>query len=332
MGDDSNMKKKNELSCDDDKDSMIYRLISEKKELEEKNKRFASILEVVTKKMSTLNSNPTQALNDKVIDDLVNRISLKLSTQKSNTSNVLNDELIEDLVNQISLLKKRVSSIEHILEKANIESNFEQINKTLSKLSLGFETIENSLSRLDKVSVIENKLNDIEDLIRIHKRTGDNPFGMLGRIGKDSNSINIEAPISAMRNNVISQSAVSSTGLNLINKTVDNPSLNNSNLSGTNLDNSNLNNTNPNIITSNDTNSNKSNIDNNNTLDNSNVDLEKFKELDSMVDLLSQQIDLNLGHKDVVPSDRQGITNFSSKTISDLSNHMKFLAKKLYKS
>ncbi|NOQ55293.1 MAG: hypothetical protein GQ477_00645 [Nanohaloarchaea archaeon] len=149
------------LVDDGDKDDMISKLIAEKKTIKEKNVRLASLLTLVTKKVSEMNNNQ---------------------------SNSLDDSKLIDMVNKMASLKKQSSSIEHMLEKSKIDSKVDELMKTLSDIDSRVETIETRLSAVHKINDIENKLNDVESLIKLHKRGGENPFGMLGNVGGDEKS------------------------------------------------------------------------------------------------------------------------------------------------
>ena len=149
-------KTKPKIIDDEDKDNMISKLISEKKAIKEKNVRLASLLNVVTKKISdTDNSSPQQ----------------------------IDDSKLVDILDKMALLKKQMSSIEHMLEKSKIDSKVDELNKTLSAIDSRVEDIDIKLAAVHKIPDIENKLNEIESLIRLHKRTNETPFGMLGSVG-----------------------------------------------------------------------------------------------------------------------------------------------------
>ncbi|MCK5063044.1 MAG: hypothetical protein KAR23_03885, partial [Candidatus Aenigmarchaeota archaeon] len=149
-------KTKPKIIDDEDKDNMISKLISEKKAIKEKNVRLASLLNIVTKKISdTDNSSPQQ----------------------------IDDSKLVDILDKMALLKKQMSSIEHMLEKSKIDSKVDELNKTLSAIDSRVEDIDIKLAAVHKIPDIENKLNEIESLIRLHKRTNETPFGMLGSVG-----------------------------------------------------------------------------------------------------------------------------------------------------
>ncbi|MCK5043093.1 MAG: hypothetical protein KAR51_03620, partial [Candidatus Aenigmarchaeota archaeon] len=140
---------------DEDKDNMISKLISEKKMIKERNIRLASLLNLVTKKISDTN----------------------------NAQSNINVSGLSGLGDSITLLKKQMSGIERMFEKSTTDTKVDDLNKVISDLNTRIESIEGSLSPVHRLEGIENKLNDVESLIRLHKRTGDNPFGMLGNVG-----------------------------------------------------------------------------------------------------------------------------------------------------
>ena len=144
------------VADDGDKDDMISKLISEKKLIKEKNVRLASLLNLVTKKISETNNNgPPQFDNSKLIE----------------------------VLDKMSSLKKQMSSIEHMLEKSKVDSKVDELNKIISAMDSRVEDMESKLVAVHKLEGIENKLADVESLIQLHKKTGDNPFGMLGNVG-----------------------------------------------------------------------------------------------------------------------------------------------------
>ncbi|MBW6461755.1 MAG: hypothetical protein K0B07_01795 [DPANN group archaeon] len=155
------------VADDGDKDDMISKLISEKKIIKEKNVRLASLLNLVTKKISETNNDGCPQFD--------------------------NSKLIE-VLDKVSLLKKQVSSIEHMLEKSKIDSKVDELNKTISAMNSRVEDMESKLSAVHKLEGIENKLADVESLIKLHKMTGDNPFGMLGNVGgiKKPNGVKVD--------------------------------------------------------------------------------------------------------------------------------------------
>ncbi|MCK4808569.1 MAG: hypothetical protein KAS90_03030, partial [Candidatus Aenigmarchaeota archaeon] len=140
---------------DEDKDNMISKLISEKKMIKERNIRLASLLNIVTKKISDTN----------------------------NASSNINISGLSGIEDNITLLKKQMSSIERTFEKSTVDTKVDGLNKVISDLNTRMESIEGSLAPVHRLEGIENKLNDVESLIRLHKRSGDNPFGMLGNVG-----------------------------------------------------------------------------------------------------------------------------------------------------
>ncbi|NOQ38331.1 hypothetical protein GQ472_05585 [archaeon] len=143
------------VNDDEDKDNMISKLISEKKMIKERNVRLASLLNIVTKKISDTN----------------------------NASSNINISGLSGIEDNITLLKKQISGIERMFEKSTVDSKVDDLNKAMSDLNSRVESIEGSLSPVHRLEGIENKLSDVESLIRLHKRTGDNPFGMLGNVG-----------------------------------------------------------------------------------------------------------------------------------------------------
>ncbi|MCK4967616.1 MAG: hypothetical protein KAS12_01060, partial [Candidatus Aenigmarchaeota archaeon] len=84
---------------------------------------------------------------------------------------------------QIIILKKHINALKSTIEKTN-NDEIKQLNETLTEFKLRFDAIESKLSGIDKIEKIENKLTDIENSIILRKRSTDNPFGMLGTIGK----------------------------------------------------------------------------------------------------------------------------------------------------
>jgi len=143
------------VNDDEDKDNMISKLISEKKMIKERNVRLASLLNIVTKKISDTN----------------------------NASSNINISGLSGIEDNITLLKKQISGIERMFEKSTVDSKVDDLNKVMSDLNSRVESIEGSLAPIHRMEGIENKLSDVESLIRLHKRTGDNPFGMLGNVG-----------------------------------------------------------------------------------------------------------------------------------------------------
>ncbi len=143
------------VNNDEDKDNMISKLISEKKMIKERNVRLASLLNIITKKISDTN----------------------------NASSNINSSGLSGIEDNITLLKKQMSGIERMFEKSTVDSKVDDLNKAMSDLNSRVESIEGSLSPVHRLEGIENKLGDVESLIRLHKRTGDNPFGMLGNVG-----------------------------------------------------------------------------------------------------------------------------------------------------
>lgn len=148
----------------EDKDKIIQKLTEEKKALEEKNKRLASILDITAKKVSQLSS-PASA------------------TESQDAKSAQGGEDIP-----VSLIKKEIGSLERRIEKARDEQNSDQVNKLLSGLNARFEALENKIEGFNKLGDIEKKLEDIKSIISLHKAANDNLFGMLGKIGGSSDS------------------------------------------------------------------------------------------------------------------------------------------------
>ena len=144
---------------DSEKDDMISKLIYEKKVIKQKNTRLTSLLNLVAKKISNTNDNVEPMDGSK----------------------------FSEIVDKMTLLKKQVSLIGHMLEKSKIDSKMDELNKTVLDISSRVEDIETRLSPVHKLGDIENKLNDLESLVRLHKKTNDNPFGMIGTIGNEDN-------------------------------------------------------------------------------------------------------------------------------------------------
>ena len=143
---------------DSEKDDMISKLIYEKKDIKQKNMRLTALLNLVAKDISN------------TTDDVSHMDGSKSS----------------EIVDKMILLKKQVSLIEHMLEKSKIDSKMDELNKTVSDISSRVDDIESRLSAVHKIGDIESKLNDIESLMRLHKKSKDNPFGMIGVIGGNS--------------------------------------------------------------------------------------------------------------------------------------------------
>ena len=168
-----------------DKEDLIYKLIGEKKALEAKNKRLASILELVTKKIAHTDNNDS--------NNNSNNGDLKNDDNTANDANITNNPAgkpenlntnTNDTYNQIIILKKHINALKSTLEKTN-NDEIKQLNTTISDFKSRFDDVENKLSELEKIKKIETKLVDIENSIILRKRSNDNPFGMLGTIGNE---------------------------------------------------------------------------------------------------------------------------------------------------
>ena len=161
-----------------DKEDLIYKLIGEKKELNAKNKRLASILELVTKKIAHTDNNLTNnSSNDTPKNDKNTTTNPAGKPENLNTNT-------GDTYDQIIILKKHINALKSILEKTN-NDEIKQLNTTISDFKSRFDDVENKLSELEKIKKIETKLVDIENSIILRKRSNDNPFGMLGTIGNE---------------------------------------------------------------------------------------------------------------------------------------------------
>ncbi len=142
----------------EDKDKAIQKLMDEKKALEEKNKRLASILEITAKNVSKLKAQEAA------------------DTQKE-------EGVIGEIASQVISIKKEICSLERKIEKSKASQSSEQLNSVLAEFKSGLSKVEERLNALDKITVLEKKLGEIEDSITLRKRSKGNLFGGLGTIG-----------------------------------------------------------------------------------------------------------------------------------------------------
>lgn len=136
----------------EDKEKAIQKLTEEKKALEDKNKRLASILEITAKNVSKLNA-----------------------AESSGSSG--------DVSSEVASIKKEIGSLERKIEKSKASQSSEQLNAVLAELKTGFGKIEERMNALDKLTTLEKRLGDVQDSITLRKKSGSNLFGGLGTIG-----------------------------------------------------------------------------------------------------------------------------------------------------
>ncbi len=141
-----------------DKEKEIQQLINEKKALEEKNKRLASILEITAKNASKLKT---------------------LEGMKAEKETPLSG----DIVSSVASIKKEIGTLERKIEKSKAVQSSEQLNTVLAEIKSRFEKVDERLNVLDKIITLEKKLSEIEDSITLHKKSSSNLFGGLGTIG-----------------------------------------------------------------------------------------------------------------------------------------------------
>ncbi|MBU4246606.1 MAG: hypothetical protein KKE71_06175, partial [Nanoarchaeota archaeon] len=141
-----------------DKEKEIQQLITEKKALEEKNKRLASILEITAKNVS------------------------KLKAQEG-AENKTGANLTNDVISQVASIKKEIGTLERKIEKSKAAQSSEQLNAVIEEIKTRFEKVDERLNILDKVITLEKKLGEIEDSITLRKKSSSNLFGGLGTIG-----------------------------------------------------------------------------------------------------------------------------------------------------
>jgi|GEM_PF-1922989 len=144
-----------------DKEKEIQQLINEKKALEDKNKRLASILEITAKNVSKLKT-PDGA-----------------DTKKETPLN-------EEIISNVASIKKEIGTLERKIEKSKTSQSSEQLNTVLAEIKTRFEKVDERLNVLDKIITLEKKLGEIEDSITLRKKSSNNLFGGLGSIGSDS--------------------------------------------------------------------------------------------------------------------------------------------------
>lgn len=141
-----------------DKEKEIQQLINEKKALEEKNKRLASILEITAKNVSKLKAQ--EGAPDKT---------------ETNTTN--------EVISQVASIKKEIGTLERKIEKSKAAQSSEQLTAVIEEIKTRFEKVDERLNVLDKIITLEKKLGEIEDSITLRKKSSSNLFGGLGTIG-----------------------------------------------------------------------------------------------------------------------------------------------------
>ncbi|VVB59598.1 Cell division protein SepF [uncultured archaeon] len=146
----------------EDKDKAIQKLTDEKKALEGKNKRLASILEITAKNVSKLKAQEAA------------------DAQKG-------EEAGGEIASQVISIKKEIGSLERKIEKSKSLQSSEQLNAVLAEFKTGLSKVDERLNALDKITVVEKRLGDIEDSITLRKRSKGNLFGGLGTIGGGGN-------------------------------------------------------------------------------------------------------------------------------------------------
>lgn len=139
----------------EDKEKIIQKLTEEKKILEDKNKRLASILEITAKNVSKLEQQSKES-----------------STEEGG-----------DVVSQVVSIKKEIGSLERKIEKSKSLQSSEQLSAVLAEIKSRFEKLDEKMNGLDKLMSLEKKLVEIEDSITLRRRGGNNLFGGLGALG-----------------------------------------------------------------------------------------------------------------------------------------------------
>ncbi len=139
----------------EDKETIIKKLTEDKRILEDKNKRLASILEITAKNVSKLEQQSKE--NDTPTD--------------------------EDVVSQVVSIKKEIGSLERKIEKSKSVQSSEQLSAVLAEIKSRFEKLDEKMNALDKLMSLEKKLIEIEDSITLRRRGGNNLFGGLGALG-----------------------------------------------------------------------------------------------------------------------------------------------------
>lgn len=147
----------------DEKEKTIQKLIEEKKALEEKNKRLASILEITAKNAS------------------------KLKEQEAAKAESSEDSGSE-VASQVSSIKKELGSLERKIEKSKSAQSSEQLNTVLVELKARFDKVDERLNALDKIAAVEKKLGDVQDSVTLRKKSNANLFGGLGTLGGGTDS------------------------------------------------------------------------------------------------------------------------------------------------
>ena len=142
-------------------DETIRRLTEEKRILEEKNKKFAMMLDICAKNSSK-------------------------GGQKAEDNAESAPEDVEDLKEQLGALKKQVAEIGKRIEKNLTDNSSEQWKTVMSEMKARFSAIDAKIATIDNMKALQKKLDELEAVVRDKRRHGGNPFGNLGAIGAES--------------------------------------------------------------------------------------------------------------------------------------------------